>query len=410
MTSSLDLSATMTKLVLAVKVANQIRCLLDLAGGSGVGAEKKLVHSNFNGNFNVSDSGGGSGGGGKRSGAASPAAAAAVFPSGDDSTTTSTPTPSVPPPVVTADGFLVGGRCELSEETTTLLLRALFEVAAHARAVNTNLPLRKALWRCGFMDLPPTRLVDSRGDPLPGPPLRLLPHVLEQEAAATRHLLAVLFRMYTGHDADGNGSSSRNRNGTATGGGDGETQTAAQPQPPPPAPPPSAPPPSSWGAAAAEGLLVEVCGLVLDRFLVVEKAFDDAAHAPADTTPLQEVRAWDYEVRCLVPATAHVLRGLLRFTDDQFLRHRSWVYPSLARLSASSSRLVRGLVRNLLTGPVQRLFVFGPSPPPSLPSLPLPPLTTSPASSLRAATTGPPGLPLLLGGREGGSVDGEEKD
>ena len=38
-----------------------------------------------------------------------------------------------------------------------------------------------------------------------GRSLRLLPHLFEQEAAANRHLLAILFKLYTGDDADNDG-------------------------------------------------------------------------------------------------------------------------------------------------------------------------------------------------------------
>ena len=96
----------------------------------------------------------------------------------------------------------------LTGESTRVLLHSLRDAAVHARTFNSNLSLRTALWRCGFMELPLTKLVDEIGRTMYGTqgsggrPLRLLPHLFEQEAAANRHLLSILFKMYTGNDAD----------------------------------------------------------------------------------------------------------------------------------------------------------------------------------------------------------------
>lgn len=42
-------------------------------------------------------------------------------------------------------------------------------------------------------------------------------------------------------------------------------------------------------------------------------------HHRHDHPLLTQVRAWDYEVRCLVPSTAHVLRGLAHFDEEQVI-------------------------------------------------------------------------------------------
>jgi|MDSY01.2.fsa_nt_gb hypothetical protein len=158
----------------------------------------------------------------------------------------------------------------LTVDTTRMLLHSLRDAALHARAFNANVSLRTALWRCGFMELPLTRLVDEHGRAMygnqgsGGRALRLLPHLFEQEASANRHLLSTIFKLYTGDDADDysgdevDATDARDNEDAAISDGSGTMLFAADGR-------------TDRSSLETEKLLQEVGTAVLTRFAAVEQ-------------------------------------------------------------------------------------------------------------------------------------------
>jgi len=221
---------------------------------------------------------------------------------------------------------------QLGEDAERKLVRTLHAMAYAGRTFNTNLALRSTLWKRGFFT-PPAPVQGLAKDQWDA--LIKLPHLLEQEVFGYRHLLSVLFRLYTGHAADDTAVQLGTATNARTADLEGENRAwmvRAH----------STVTVTNWRADIANQSMRPVCEQVLQRYVFAEQRLVRLQSADEEVLWLQQ------EVSSLVPIVAHVLRGILRFDDVQFAGHVPWLFAFLTDLVMSEDRLVRSLVRDLL--------------------------------------------------------------
>mmetsp|Transcript_18975 Transcript_18975/g.22592 ORF Transcript_18975/g.22592 Transcript_18975/m.22592 type:complete len:206 (-) Transcript_18975:228-845(-) len=198
--------------------------------------------------------------------------------------------------------------------------------------------MRQSFARSEFMVMPYIKLVDSRGNAMTGPQTRPLPHLLEQEVLGYQSLLSVLLRILTGDDADID-KDNENKNQVHEGQDNRNNSNHS----------------IEWSIEIAEPMFITTCTQILERYDSAERKLEHAWFQQNDN---QNVLLLDYETRCLAPAAAHALRGILALDDIQFLKHKQWFYSLVVALVTSSSRSIRSLVQQILSGPIQRLVVL----------------------------------------------------